>query len=131
MISQTSEYIIRALIYLAENGGDRPILSKEIASETDIPKNYLSKLLFELKRAGFVEADRGKTGGYRLAKAPEKIKISDIVYLFDGEESCKGCFLRKSKCTTGKPCPAHGKWNPIGKQIREFLETTSIKELSA
>lgn len=130
MVSQTSEYIMRALIYLAENGNDKPVLSKEIAEKTEIPKNYLSKLLYELKRTGFVVADRGKTGGYRLAKPPGKIMLSDIVNLFDGEDSCRDCFLKQSKCNAERPCPAHKKWYPISMQIREFIENTSIKDLS-
>lgn len=130
MISQTTEYVLRALIYLASHGNGKPILAKEIAEKVEIPKNYLSKLLYELKREGILVAERGKSGGYRLAKSADEIKIVDIVTLIDGADAYQGCFLRRVKCNEGDSCAAHGRWMPISNQIRNFLEKTTIKELA-
>ena len=121
---------MRALIYLASNRSRGSIFAKEIAEKAKIPKNYLSKLLYELKRAGFLEANRGKTGGYRLAIEPDKVTLADIVTRFDGSDAYEGCFLKSTKCNEINPCAAHNRWRPIANQITSFMEKTTLAELA-
>jgi Rrf2 family protein len=99
MISQTSEYVLRALVHLASRGNSEPVLAREIAEKAEIPRNYLSKLLYELRRAGLVESVRGKSGGYTLAVDPGSVRIADILDRFDGPGDYEKCFLRRRSPT--------------------------------
>ena len=78
MLSQTTEYALRAVVYLASNRGMAQT-TLEIAEATRVPAGYLSKVLQALGRAGFVTAQRGIGGGHVLARPPEEITVYDIV----------------------------------------------------
>lgn len=130
MFTQTTEYILQALVYLTTHRNREPILARKIAEETHIPMNYLSKLLHELKRAGYLEAARGRNGGYRLAREPEDIGLTEIVARFDTIEPYNGCLLRRSECRANNPCSAHSRWRPIAEQMLQFMDETSVSDLA-
>jgi Rrf2 family protein len=130
MISQTSEYVLRALVHLASRGNSEPVLAREIAEKAEIPRNYLSKLLYELRRAGLVESVRGKSGGYTLAVDPGSVRIADILDRFDGPGDYEKCFLRRASCDARKPCPVHHRWKPIAERIKRFVEETTLADMA-
>ncbi len=93
MISQTSEYALRAVVYIASVGGG-PAIAQEISAATRVPHGYLSKVLRQLARAGILAAQRGIGGGFMLARQPEDISITDILRAVDsGMERIRKCPL--------------------------------------
>lgn len=84
MISTTSKYALRALVYMGTIPEGTPVVSGQLAQQVGIPPDYLYKILLELKNAGILHSSRGLKGGYRLRKKPERIKLIEIVNLFDG-----------------------------------------------
>jgi Rrf2 family protein len=130
MISQTTDYVLKALIYLTVNRHCGPILASEIAQRAGIPKNYLSKLLYGLKKAGYLEAARGKTGGYRLALNPAQISLASILAQFEGKNALQGCLIGRSICRREQPCGAHKRWGPVASQLRDFLDNTTLAEIA-
>lgn len=93
MISQTSEYALRAVVYIASIGGG-PAVAQQIAEATRVPQGYLSKILRQLARAGILAAQRGIGGGFMLARQPENISITDILRAVDsGMERIRKCPL--------------------------------------
>ncbi|GBL44134.1 Rrf2 family transcriptional regulator [Verrucomicrobiota bacterium] len=74
------EYSLRVLSQLArKNKGGAVTRVEELAKIEAIPRNYLVQLLNELREGGLVDSKRGKTGGYRLAKAPEDITLKQVL----------------------------------------------------
>jgi Rrf2 family cysteine metabolism transcriptional repressor len=74
------EYSLRVLSQLArKNKGGAVTRVEELAKLEAIPRNYLVQLLNELREGGLVDSKRGKTGGYRLAKAPEDITLRQVL----------------------------------------------------
>ena len=69
MFSQTTEYALRAVAWLAENAGSAQT-TQQIADGTQVPSDYLSKVLQTLARAEIVSAVRGKNGGFTLSSLP-------------------------------------------------------------
>lgn len=82
MISQTSEYALRAVVYLAQSGGG-PEVAQDIATATRVPGGYLHKILRMLSKAGILVAQRGVGGGFALAKVPTAISVLDILRATD------------------------------------------------
>ena len=66
MLSQTVEYSLRAIVWLASHPDD-PQTNQQIANATLVPAGYLSKVMQSLGRGGLVTAQRGKRGAYARA----------------------------------------------------------------
>ena len=78
MLSQTAEYALRAVLHIAAVGTERPVAVGEIAQALDVPRNYLSKTLHQLVRAGILTSTRGPTGGFQLAMPAESLTLQRI-----------------------------------------------------
>jgi len=131
MLSVTSQYALRALAQLAKQSGDRSMLGKELAERAEIPPNYLAKILLSLKNAGLLGTARGSRGGYWLVRAPQSIRLMDVVQLFELPASPQPCILGQlEQCSEEKPCSAHKRWHEIRKAYTEFLEVTTIADLA-
>jgi len=131
MLSVTSQYALRALAQLAKNRKHRSMLGKDLAEKAAIPPNYLAKILLLLKNAGVLGTARGSRGGYWLARAPEEIKLIEIVQLFDQAQSPQPCILgERDDCSETESCTAHQKWHQIRMAYLEFLKGTSIADLA-
>ncbi len=86
-ISAKTDYACRALLELALHWPDvKPQQVADIAKKQKIPTKFLIHILISLKGFGLVDSSRGKSGGYYLTKAPEKIKLTDIIRHFGGLE---------------------------------------------
>lgn len=85
-----SDYTLRVLMYLALEE-DRLATIPEMAAAYGISENHLMKVVYQLGRAGVVEAIRGKGGGVRLAGAPEDIRLGQIVRTSEGTGALVEC----------------------------------------
>ncbi len=128
MLSMTSRYALRALAYLAVHP-DRQVFAHEVAAETGIPTNYLSKILHMLVRQGLVRSGRGRRGGFRLALPPDRIILKQVIAPFEDPEFPRECLLGQPFCSDGNPCQAHATWKPISQQVRQFFETATLADL--
>ncbi|MGH9592378.1 MAG: RrF2 family transcriptional regulator, partial [Bryobacteraceae bacterium] len=85
-LSVKSDYAARAVLWLARQYPDNAAHTvDELASSEGIPPNYLVQILIELKSAQIVQSQRGKEGGYRLARPPAKITFGDVLRCVHGE----------------------------------------------
>lgn len=131
MFSTTSEYALRSLAHLASQPKGTSILGRDLAEQCRIPANYLSKILVVLRNAGVIHAARGSSGGYQLGRNPQKIRLIEIVELFDGARSRPECLLGiNQKCSDTRPCSAHGAWRDVRNAYVQFLETTTVATLA-
>ena len=78
-LSTKGRYAMVALADLALASGDDLMSLAAISKRQDISLPYLEQLFVKLRRAGLVEAVRGPGGGYKLARAPEAIRVSEIL----------------------------------------------------
>ncbi len=85
-LSLKVEYACRVLAQLGRSFGNNQFSHiDELATQEEIPANYLVQILNELRNGGLINSKRGKQGGYSLAKAPKEITLYDIVTVIDGE----------------------------------------------
>ena len=130
MFTATSEYALRALVQLARQPQGESVLGKDLAERAQIPANYLSKILWSLRNAGFLETTRGHGGGYRLARPPEKITLIEIVRLFEGVTAEPGCLLgEQHECSDKTPCSAHAAWKKVKEAYLHFIRSTTLADI--
>jgi Rrf2 family transcriptional regulator, cysteine metabolism repressor len=84
-------YGLRALAVLADNYEQRPVSAKEISGMEDISAPFLEQLLASLRRHGLISGVRGPGGGFKLAKPPHEIAVSDIVEALEGPVYVSSC----------------------------------------
>ena len=129
-MSKTSRYALRAATFLAERFEDSKSLQvQEIAEGTDVPRNYLAKILHQLARQGVLVSVRGPRGGFRLAREPAEISLADVVDPVEPGLGNKHCLLGRPTCSDDDPCPAHSRWQHLSGDLARFLEETSLADL--
>ena len=132
MLSATSKYALRALVHLAtHHGADTAVLGRELAENTKIPSQYLSKIMLTLKKAGLVTTARGTGGGYRLARPTQEISLGNVLALFEGEAASSECLLGvNEQCSEMDPCTAHASWQELRNAYTEFFRNTTLADIS-
>ncbi len=131
MLSATSEYALRALARLAQVERGEALLGRDLAKTTGVPPQYLAKVMLALRNAGLVLATRGSGGGYMLLRPADAIHLIDVVSLFEGPSTWPHCLLRGDRrCTSANPCAAHAHWGKVRDGYLEFLEHTTLSDIS-
>jgi Rrf2 family nitric oxide-sensitive transcriptional repressor len=90
-LTRYTDYSLRVLIYLALEP-DRVATIEEISRAYEISRAHLMKVVRELGQAGFLETIRGRGGGIRLARAPEDIRVGDVIRHAEGSLALVECF---------------------------------------
>lgn len=129
LISQTSEYALRAVVHLAGRArDDEPSQTlQQIAGATKVPSDYLSKVLQQLVRADLVVSRRGSGGGFQLSQAPENITLYNVICAVDSLPRIETCPLGLSDHV--RLCPLHGKLDAAMAYVEDAFQSTTIAEL--
>lgn len=130
MLSKTSQYALRAMVYLARHSGDG-LMSRatDVANGLGVPSNYLSKILHALGREGVLVSERGPSGGFRLARPADRISLSEVIGAFDELRRDDRCLLGRRRCRDSNPCAAHGRWKDVSERMYGFFEETTVADL--
>ena len=86
-LSTKSEYAIKALVRLALADGDAPVTARDIVAFTGVPPKFLEQVMHDLRQAGLVASQRGKGGGYVIARDPASVSFADVIDLIDGRRA--------------------------------------------
>jgi len=134
MISKKCKYAIKALLYLADfQEDDRSIFSTEIAEKENIPQKFLETILRELRNFQILQSRRGKTGGYRLNKQPNEIKLTDLMRMMDGPIALLPCvslnyYASCEECNE-KTCTIKPVFEKVRDQTLSILGNTTIESM--
>lgn len=132
IFSPTSQYALRALIYLATHDGAGPIQGRTIAEEENIPRQFLAKILLNLRNQGLVKSTMGPGGGYELALPAKDIHIAQIVDAIEGPLDIDDhCILGLDKCDDKEHCALHEPWKEFKKLFTSNIATMSLNEAGA
>lgn len=134
------EYGIHCLLWLA-NSGDKPLSSRDLAELQGISPSFLAKIFPKLEKAGIVEASEGVRGGYRLARAPEKISVLHVIDAIEGDKPLFDCQEIRGRCAVfgetppgwamAGVCAIHAVMLKAEKAMRDELAAHSIAKLAA
>ncbi len=128
-LSKTEEYALRATIHLARRAEEGPQRSSQIAEAIGLPPNYLSKILHRLARQGLVTSERGRYGGFRLARDPAAISLEEVLAPFRPLHDTAACLLGRPECSDENPCGAHARWKKVQRATAEFFAGTTVADV--
>ena len=133
MVSKTTGYALRLLIYLArrlKEDRNSKFFVHEIAKEIGAPPNFLSKIVVLLSKKGILTSQKGPKGGIMFKVPPHKITIYDVCEMFDEEILKDICLLGLETCDDDQDCPMHKFWKDERDKIIKFFKSTSIAKLA-
>jgi len=130
LLSQTAEYALRAMAWLATAPAGKPVRAVDLSRNTGIPTHYLSKVLRRLVLAGLLKSQKGQGGGFSLSRAPRDIAFSDILSAVDAFPTQGRCAFGWGQCETADPCPLHDSWTRLNDRIRNWASGTNLEEIA-
>ncbi len=130
MISRTGKHALQILGHLVRNQGEW-ISGQDIAAATDIPANYLGKILNNLAKHGFVESRKGWGGGFTIRVEAMTRPISEALDVVEGPTAAeaKECVYGLGQCNDDQPCPLHQHFKPIRAALEEMLSSVTVRDI--
>lgn len=134
-ITKRSEYALRTLIRLgaAQKQGCAAVPTTSLAMTENLPFSFLTVILHELRRAGFVEHARGKPRGTRIARPMHSIRIGDVVRTMDGDQAPTDCTseLNYTRCSCPREeiCGVRMLMIDVHQAILSTLDRYSLQQL--
>ncbi len=130
LLSQTAEYALRAMAWLAMAPESKPVRAADLARATGIPTYYVSKVLRRLVLADLLESQKGQGGGFSLSRAPREISFINILSAVDAFPTQGRCAFGWGQCNATGPCPLHNSWSQLDDRIRDWAAGTSLGEIA-
>lgn len=122
-LSKKCEYALKALTCLASPSAPQVLSIQAIAEQEKIPKKFLEQVLLALKKAGIVQSNRGKAGGYALRGAPAEISLGDVMQAVDGPFAPLPCASRMSPTKCAECADMNNCWlRAVMIEMREGLD---------
>lgn len=129
-VSTKGRYALRMMIDLARTGDDIPVALRDIANRQQIPIKYTENIMALLLHAGMVQSTRGKSGGYRLLKAPHEYIVYDIIAAAEGNLAPVQCLDDKApECPMHTKCATLPIWRGLDEAVRNYLSQYTLKDL--
>ena len=124
-----TDYSLRVLIYLGARP-DRLTTIDEIAESYGISRNHLVKIIHKLGQTGYIHTIRGRSGGSRLAKAPEEIVIGQLVRRTEPHMNLLECFdMEHNTCPITAACALKGALYQAKKAFMDVLDSYTLADL--
>lgn len=132
-ISAIEEYGLRCLISLAREGKGGQLSISDMAEREGISVPYASKLLSTLRKAGLVTAERGRGGGFSIAREPAEIDLYEIITSLGGPiidpDHCVRFSGQEDECVHIDDCSVHHVLGGLAGYIQSFLSRTTLADL--
>lgn len=130
MLSNSSKYAIKGVLYLALNSDENhKIMVRDMHGIVNVPESYLAKLLQELSRHDVISSARGPKGGFYLSDNDRKRTLMDVVKVIDGEKRVTSCVLGLRNCDVNNPCVLHKLVGSNKTNFINVLERTTVQDL--
>ncbi|MFZ7120665.1 MAG: RrF2 family transcriptional regulator [Eubacteriaceae bacterium] len=130
-LSTKGRYGVAAMYELSTHYEERSVSLKEIAQRQDFSESYLEQLFSILKKERLVISKRGASGGYKLAKPPERITVGDIIRALEGPIEFSECVggSEDYKCNKSTVCVTRDIWEKVNESINNIIDNITLKDL--
>jgi Rrf2 family protein len=136
MLTRKSKYGLKALLALAERGGQDPVPISELADEQEISRKFLEAILLDLKRHGLLQSKKGKGGGYFLSRRATDVSVGDVIRALEGPLALVPCvsqtaYARCSDCLDEQTCRVRVAMKDVRDATARILDNLSLAALNA
>ena len=131
LISTKGRYALRVMLELAQGEPGECMPLPVIAQRQGISEKYLESIIAVLARAGLVEGQRGKGGGYRLSRELKDYSVGEIVRLTEGSLAPVSCLEGENTCPRADKCLSLPVWEKLDALINDYLDSVSLADLLA
>ncbi len=136
MLTKKSKYGLKALLLLAKEPGDRPMLVSDLAAREGLPKKFLESILLELKCHGVVQSKKGRGGGYFLRRRPEEITFGEVMRVLDGPLAAVPCvsrmaYMECAECLDERTCGVRLAMKDVRDATADILDHTTLAGMNA
>lgn len=128
LITRDTDYAIRAICFMAENKKEITSVS-ELVEKHKIPRPFLRKILQTLNKRGVLVSFKGKSGGFKLKRRPNKIFITDLMEIFQGPVKLNKCIFKKKLCSSVDKCILRKKIGEIEQRVISELRLITVASL--
>lgn len=132
LVSTRGRYALRVMLELAEQTDRTYTRLDAIATAQEISEKYLESIVSILVKAGLLEGQRGRGGGYRLTRAPQNYSVGEILRLTEGSlapVSCLDC--KPNPCERAAECRTLPMWEGLDQMICDYLDGIRLSDLPA
>ena len=130
LISTKGRYALRVMTDLAGQPPEEYVPLKEIAQRQAISEKYLEAIIKLLVKGGLVTGLRGKGGGYRLTRPPERYTAGEVLRLTEGTLAPVACLESEAApCGRALNCPTLPLWRGLDRAIGQYLDGVTIADL--
>lgn len=130
-LTKKADYGLIAVKHLALPGRDAAASAKEIADAYGMPLPLLAKILQKLTKTGLLVSVPGSSGGYKLAKRPEKISALEVIHAIDGPIILTTCFTARGQCHQSDRCTVREPLRKVHEAIIDLLGKITISEMAS
>ena len=128
-------YGLKAVVELALRGAYdgsavNSVPVSQVSKRQGIPEQYLRQLFARLRRARIVSAERGRSGGYFLARLPERISAMDVMEALGERIEPVFCVRKPKECRRAPECPTHPLWCRLADIMKEALSAMTVAQLA-
>jgi len=127
------EYGLRILLRIAYSNSTNGMTIPEISQLEGLSQANTAKILRILRMGGFIDSARGQSGGYKLTRLPEMIRISDVLEKLGGKlfetSFCSDFTGQETICTNSINCSIRSVWRAVQTSVDSILEKLSLREL--
>jgi len=130
-LTRAGEYGILGILYLAAHHEEPVVMLAQIAEAEGIPESFLRKIFSFLAKQGLVQAHRGRSGGFRLARPPAEISLREVIEAIEGRIALNVCLMGPRACDRMDRCPVHDIWREAQGALLRELERHSLADIVA
>lgn len=133
MLSQKAKYALKAMLTLAAETNGHLLQAGDISESQNVPRKFLELILLDLRKAGLVASQRGKNGGYMLAKPADTITFGQIVRIMDGPLAPIPCasltgYRRCADCKDEKTCAVRRTMREVRDAAASILDGMTLAQ---
>jgi len=131
-ITYKGDYALKTMLELTQHYNKGVVSINELAKRGDIPDKFLEQVLLSLKKGGFVDSKRGISGGYCLARPPEKITVGEVVRFVEGPIEPITCAGKGkyNECKDFQCCVFRDLWNQVYTATSLVVDSVTFAELA-
>jgi Rrf2 family protein len=130
-MSAKAEYAVRAMVQLATADAGVLVKTDDLAAAQGIPPQFLVDILSDLRTDRLVRSQRGRDGGYELARPATAISIADVLRCIDGPLASVRDIGLGDLPYAGPTAALTDLWRALRASMRSVLEETSLADVAA